>query len=269
DSHCLAIGLKQWVGRQLPFRRTLEDVRQKGGLVFIAHPDGQHRLFFRKADHRWKRVDISGYDGIEVWSLLFDWAKQTNPFNLPIRYFRFPGNLSGPSPEALNLWDRKAAREHVTGVAGLDIHSLPCPSLDIARKFRYRTAFLILRNHLLINQPLIRQREIDRELILAALTRGRLFFARDDLKKSQGFFFGCEDGQVMMGEWTVPGTRVLIKVPFLSSIRLVYNGTLLQEKEKVEWRTCLEKPGVYRVEVFLGKQPWIFSNHIYVSDKKC
>ena len=270
DSHCLVIGLNHWAGRKLPFPETIQQVKKEGGLVFIAHPDGQHRLFFRKADHRWKRFDITEYDGIEVWSLLFDWACFTSPFNLPARYLGFPANLTGPSRETLSFWDRRAEERPAVGVAGLDIHPLSWPALDVGRRFRYRNVFQVLRNHLLLPEPLTGNVETDRCLVLKTLSSGRLFFARDKLKDSRGFFFGSEDGKILPGDNAALGTRVIAISPFPAYLRLVGNGKILREKQGIELKCCLDKPGAYRIEVFLNNQHWIFSNHLYVREgRKC
>ncbi|HOL67900.1 MAG TPA: hypothetical protein PKX93_10640 [bacterium] len=268
DSHCLVIGARGWVGRQLPFQKTLQKVKSDGGLIFIAHPDGQHRLFLRRIDHRWKRTEISEYHGLEIWSLLFDWAGATSLWNLPFRYFHFPNRLSGPSSATLRFWEEKARERPLVGVAGLDIHPLLFPGLDLCRKFRYRTVFRILRNHLLLRHPLSGDAENDRKLIQETLAAGRLFVARDGLKDSRGFFFGSEEGKIVMGERACPGVKVEVAVPFSGWLRLYHRGKLFMEKEGSWLRTSLEEPGVYRVEVFYQGQPWIFSNPLYVTGEK-
>ena len=64
-----------------------------------------------------------------------------------------------------------------------------------------------------------------------------------------------------------------IKLPEVSECRLLHNGKIIKIWNDKEICTYITKsPGIYRVECyihFLGKKRgWIFSNPIYVLDKR-
>jgi hypothetical protein len=105
------------------------------------------------------------------------------------------------------------------------------------------------------------------------MKEGRLHIAHDRLASSRGFRFSCalESGETLeMGEERAfkPGT-LFVKTPLKGNIRLLRNGKLLARRTGSRFSHAMEKPGVYRVEVyrrapFFGLRPWIFSNPIYL-----
>jgi len=263
ESHALVLGFDDWLGRKGPFPAVFDRVEREGGMALIAHPDGRHQLFLVPRDHRWRewRVPVRG---IEVWSLLFDWARRTHAVNLPFRYAGFPRNLAGPSAYNRRLWDRMALRGPAVGVAGLDIHRVPFPSLDIRRRFEYRTVFKVLRNHLLLRKPLTGDPREDRRRVLECLKRGNLFFANDAVAESRGFFFGSAAGDVPMGGNVPRGARAAVVLPRAAVIRILRNGTIVSEKTAAGDEFTADRPGVYRAEAVLDGRPWIYSNHLRV-----
>jgi len=263
ESHALILGLKDWAGRKTGFREVFRQVQAQGGLAFMAHPTGRHRLFVLPTNHRWSEWAVEELTGLEVWSLLFDWAPRTHWANMPARYARFLENLEGPGAANLSLWDKSAAGKKTVGIAGLDIHRVPVPCLDIARKFRYRRVFGSLRNHLLIGKPLTGDVRDDEALILDCLRRGNLFFANDRLGDSRGFYFGSADRRFLMGDDISGGIEAEVSVPVKSSVRLLRNGRLVWEEEIVSRRIPVKEPGVYRVEVHRDGHPWIYANPLY------
>lgn len=65
-----------------------------------------------------------------------------------------------------------------------------------------------------------------------------------------------------------PGT-LFVETPQKGEIRMVRNGRLVARRTGKRFSHAVEKPGVYRVEVyrrapFFGFRPWIFSNPIYL-----
>ncbi|MCD6408467.1 hypothetical protein J7L87_05400 [bacterium] len=266
-NHCLIIGGDKWFGRK---DRDIEDVfpevLNKGCLTFIAHPYGNHRLFMIKKEYKWEKWDIDGFTGIEVWSLLFDWAESTNPFNLFFRYFGFPDNLKGPEGKVLKMWDTLLKRRKTVGICGLDIHGLPFlfRLLDIKKNFSYHNIFKILRNHLFIEGNLTGDFDIDKRKIIEALKKGRLYFANDRVAESNGFYFGEEDGRFIMGEAGRLGSTLLIKNPKKAKTRFIGNGKIIWEKEIISEKVKPEVAGNYRVEVYLNGKNWIFSNPVYL-----
>ncbi|HOJ31416.1 MAG TPA: hypothetical protein PK165_07760 [bacterium] len=265
-NHLIVYGDKNWVGRQ-PIHEIIKQVENYSLLAFAAHPYGKHRIFGIESNHQWTKKDfLNSITGVEAWSLLFDFAGKTNPSNMILRYFQFPENLTGPCYFTLKLWDKILNEKRFVGVAGLDIHPLKYAFryLDIKERFSYGFVFKTLRNHILVDEEFTGDISKDRNIVLEALKKGRLFFANDLLADSRGFFFGSEDQTRTMGDCISTGERLIIEVPEEVDIRIKNRvETICFEKtKKAVIKAAIE--GFYRVEVYYRERPWIFSNPVYV-----
>lgn len=268
QNHLLVIGGEKWYGNKNDASHVLSEVEDSGCLSFIAHPEGFHKFFLFKKQYRWDNWALDNFTGIEIWSMLFDWAKFTRAYNLPVRYFNLPRNLKGPSSSLLSTWDRLACKRKTVGIAGLDIHALPFffRCLDIKNSFVYSNVFKVLRNHLFLREKLSNNKTEDKRKILQVLKNGNLFFANDYIADSSGFFFGGEEEDFVMGDTATVGKAVIIKNPVRAKTKLFCSGSMLWEEETEFERFIPKTPGAYRVEVCLEGLPWIFSNHIYIKD---
>ena len=266
QNHLLVIGGEKWHGNKNDVSHVFSEVENSGCVSFVAHPEGFHKFFLYRKQYRWDDWSLDNFTGIEIWSMLFDWAKYTRIYNLPVRYFSLPFNLRGPSYSLLSLWDILSLKRKTVGIAGLDIHLLPffLRCLDIRNRFVYSNVFKVLRNHLLLEESLSFDPVKDKKKIMDALRKGRLFFANDYISDSRGFYFGSSDECWTMGDTVSAGKPIAVKIPRRALTRLVFNGSLLWEKETESCIFTPGKPGVYRIEVFLKGLPWIFSNHIIV-----
>ncbi|MCM8762175.1 MAG: hypothetical protein NC905_02820 [Candidatus Omnitrophica bacterium] len=266
QNHLLVIGEKNWYGNKDNVKDVLAAIDKNTTISFVAHPDGYHKLFLIKKQHLWTDRDIDGFTGIEIWSMLFDWAENTRIYNLPVRYFGFPQNLKGPKKNVLDIWDALSLKRKIVGIAGLDIHSLPFLFylLDINKSFRYYSIFKGLRNHLLLKEPMTGSSEKDKANITNTLKKGSLFFANDLIADSSGFFFGTEDGEKTMGDTVSMGTTLFVRNPLKANTRIIYNGTPIIEELLETKKFIPEKEGIYRIEVEHKGKKWIFSNHIRV-----
>lgn len=266
-NHLIIAGEKKWYKKKERIEDTIEELKDKNVISIVAHPYGSHRLFFKKKNYHWENWE-NRFDCVEVWSLLFDWASTTSPFNLPLRYFSFPGNLKGPDRKALVMWDKISRNRKITAIAGLDIHMLPSflKFFDVKKNFLYTRTFSILRNHLFLKEKLSGNFDEDKDKIFKALKRGNLYFANDFLKDSNGFYFGEVNGAFIMGDEGKPGQKILVEVPYPADIRIIKDGKIFITKtgKFIEYKA--EEKGNYRVEVFYNKNPWIFSNMIYFHD---
>jgi len=262
-NHLIIAGEKKWYRKREKIEEIIEQVN-KNSLTVVAHPFGSHRLFFRKKSYEWEKWETE-FDCIEIWSLLFDWAFFTHPFNLPYRYFTFPDNLKGPDEKTISKWDEISKKRKITGIAGLDIHKLPffLEVFDIKRNFLYETTFKILRNYLFLKENLSGDPEQDIKKIFQCLKKGNLYFANDYLKESDGFYFGEENGDFIMGDDGKLGSKVVIKTPAKGKITLIRNEEIIVEREGDFLEYYVNEKGNYRSVVYYDRKPWIFSNMIY------
>ncbi|HEU4594739.1 MAG TPA: hypothetical protein VFS10_06190 [Pyrinomonadaceae bacterium] len=265
---------------EAPDLQTLVNrAKAEGRLSFIAYP-GQVR--------DWR---VSGFDGIEVYNLYTN-AKEINyallAFDALWSYRSYPELLFSTfyrRPDAdLKRWDEVNASTGVrraVAVAGNDSHSNVGFSFgDEAgeegfgvKLDPYERSFRVVRNHVLLE----RGRALDTEALLDALRRGRSYIAFDLFCDSRGFRFTAENGseRKMMGdEIALAGGRLklVVRVPVKSRILFFRDGqTVHEEKDALRKELTVERPGAYRVEVYLerlggraGSQPWIISNPIFV-----
>ncbi|MGB9643299.1 MAG: hypothetical protein ACPL3Q_08920, partial [Candidatus Ratteibacteria bacterium] len=259
-NHLLVYGKGNWVGRQ-PIEKIIQRVENDSLLACAAHPYGKHRIFGIESNHQWTKKDfLHSITGMEVWSLLFDFAYKTNPSNMLLRYFRFPENLTGPSWFTMRIWDKMLTERKFVGVAGLDIHPLKYGFryLDIKKRFKYGFVFKTLRNHILVDREFTGDFSNDRSIVADAFKSGRLFFANDFLADSSGFFFGSEDKTKTMGDDILADRRLIIEVPEHASIRIKnsHKTMCFVNTKKEVIRADIE--GFYRVEVYYKEKPWIF-----------
>jgi hypothetical protein len=265
---------------EAPDLQTLVNRAQDAGrLSFIAYP-GQVR--------DWR---VKGFDGIEVYNLYTN-AREINYALLAgdalWSYWSYPELLFSTfyqRPDAdLRKWDEVNAQggaRRAVAVAGNDSHS------NVGFGFRdesgeesfgvkldpYERSFRVVRNHVLLE----RGRALDAETLLDALRRGHSYIAFDIFGDASGFRFTAENGserKIMGDEIALAGgqLRLTASVPVRSRILFFRDGQVVhEEKEATEAGLSVERPGAYRVEVYLerlggraGSQPWIISNPIYV-----
>ncbi|MFQ5454520.1 MAG: histidinol-phosphatase, partial [Candidatus Zixiibacteriota bacterium] len=108
-----------------------------------------------------------------------------------------------------------------------------------------------------------------KKIIYDALAGGKSFIANDYHADSTGFrFFAETDDKVyQMGDYIDSVDKVKLKVllPVQSAeIRLIRNGKTIATAENKEAEFLINENGVYRVEVFIHKKAWIYTNHIRI-----
>ncbi len=276
--------------RKVTTAAVIEKLHSENRLALVTYPE------------KLKSWDAN-FDGIEVFSLHTN-AKTMNPFTAI-----FDGIWSFPaypelmlasyfkrSDENLRKFDEIAAKRKISLFAGTDAHSNIGFHLfgdDAGHRFLnfkfddYATIFRLARQHVLIekNKPLTR------ENLVEALKAGRSFIGFDVLGDTHGFRFEARregvSGQIFqMGTGVLSGMieyQPYFEVPpgdiLLTSVSpqpghfvAFRDGNIIHRSElTTEVTIKADKPGVYRVEVYLDqlgppfdKMPWIISNPIYV-----
>ena len=252
-----------------PTRRMLERIKEQHGLSFLVHPHGRYRPFFFVRSHEWKDWDSDLFDGIEIWSYMFDWVKDFRFYKFR-RFYRDPeAQITGPFPETLRMWDRLCRTRRVVGIAGLDVHAKkrksPFGSLVV---FPYEKLFRTIRTHILSEEAFCGQWADDARIVYRALKRGHCFGAYDLLWPSHGFRFTLQSGggSAVMGDEMKfsEDAEIRVVLPRRASLRILRNGEEIRSAEGDSLRFSADAPGGYRVEVSLGDKPWIYSNPIYL-----
>jgi hypothetical protein len=128
-----------------------------------------------------------------------------------------------------------------------------------ARSFRHVSTHLFLQ-------------EVSENEVRNALTMGRAYVAFDWIADPTGFVYRADRGEQ---NWPI-GSEVPFaddlylraEAPLEGRFKLMRDGRLAAEQNGASLEFLLDKPGVYRVEVWLNlageDRPWILSNPIYV-----
>lgn len=249
-------------------------VRSKGGIGFIAHPDHEGAPRFHVKQFNWNDWTVSGYTGIGIWDFMTDWQSRLKGYASALLSYYFPAYmLRGPKQETLERWDELNRTRKVVGIGELDNHETVKEMFGIEFYiFPFSKAFRFIRTHIVTEAKFLDEDELDREIILSALRRGRAYVALEYFEKAQGFSFVVMDESevaTMGDEFLIDDMAIIqIELPRTGKIRLIKDGKLFRESVGIEMVCGIDEPGIYRVEVYHWKafkyRPWIFSNPIYV-----
>jgi hypothetical protein len=279
ENHYLAFGLDQPIDhRGLECGEIVERVNEAGGFGFLSHPFSKGSERFRRGlgGMPWRDIDCGGYTGLELWSFVTDGGEQIRSIPDVFRFILTPGRFIDHPPRAnLEAWDRLCGNRRCVALGGIDAHQVGIRIGNHVplRLMAYRRSFRYLRTHLLIERPLTRALEDDRELLFSALREGHAFIAMDALAPAHGFRFWAEgpetltmgdESQAAYGEWILRAT-----LPQAARLRLMRNGEEVasaDEAREIEYPTA--DAGVYRLEAHRRahgrERTWILSNPIYL-----
>jgi len=257
-------------------QRLINQVRESGGLSFLAHPDDPAAPAFNETDISWEDWSVQNYTGIELWNALSELKTLVPTKFHGIFYALFPALVAHqPIPATITKWDELLAQGgRVVAIGGSDAHALHLSMGRISRVvYPYEFHFRTVNTHVLLAEPLSGDVNIDKRVIYEAIGQGHCFIGYDLPAPARGFHFtaqGKEKTAVLGDELPAKGGVTLqAKLPSAAEIRLLKDGQVIQTwKNKMSCMHITTEPGVYRIEVYrryLGKlRGWIYSNPIYV-----
>ena len=270
--HCLALNYPNRIsGRRKQPEKYLDEIRKHQGLSFIAHPHFGSNWMFAIRNVSWKNWNVPEFTGLELWSYLADWAKDLTWLNFARRWLNPHQAISGPSSETIKKWDELTQLRPVVAIGGVDAHAKVLTPFKRPVILPYHQVFETIRTHIVLSTALTGKWIDDAKKIYRALQQGHVYLANDGIANSRGFSFQAVDEKEKilgtMGDVisTKIPIRFKISIPAKSgSMRIIKNGEILYRstESKIEYRA--ESLGVYRVEVFYHRHPWIYSNPIYL-----
>jgi hypothetical protein len=258
--------------------RLLEAVKKAGGLAFIAHPTDPAAPAVNEDDLSWEDWQIKGLAGIEIWNGMSEFKSLLKTKLHAVYYAYNPGLVArGPFPETLRNWDKQLLEgQRLMAIGGSDAHALKIRLGPLRRTiFPYEFHFRAINTHILLENPLEGNLEMDRQRVLQALAQGRAFVANDMIAPARGFRFlahGFNRIAISGEEITAErGVTFQIRLPEKADSQLIRNGEVVQSWEEQDLCTFITtEPGIYRVEAykqFKGRlRGWIFSNPIFVQN---
>lgn len=281
-NHYLAFGLAQPIAREIhpperPAQETIDRVRSRGGIGFIAHPDHEGTALFHVKPYPWNDWTVRDYTGMGIWDFMTDWQNSLTGYLRALLSYGFPALfLRGPSPLTLSRWDRLTQQGQVVGIGELDNHATPMRLLGIPLSvFPFRRVFRLIRTHLLTATPLTGEAGADIALLFDALKSGRAYISLDHYHSATGFSLAVTeaDRTATLGDRFVLERRAALRVsvPHRARLRLIRNGVTLAETVDRALDTEIDRPGVYRIEAALevhGRcRPWIYGNPVYITSE--
>ncbi len=209
-------------------------------------------------------------DGWEFWCGLEDWARgrqERKSMTSPFERVEHVG-LRGPRRGAVRIWDDLSRRGRVLGFAGLNAHGRTWSSNAPGAALPYETLFRSLSTHVLSPELPPDAPDLARALLMRAIRNGHFHTVQSCIAPPENFRFVAEaPGREPLLEGDTasfhPKAVVRVRLPRSAEIRLIHNGHQLLAAEGRGLEFPAVRPGAYRVEAWLDRRPWIFSNPIW------
>ena len=275
-NHLLVFGISEEMATYADNSQDLIDqVKNNGGLSFIAHPIDPELPLFNESDISWEDWKVNGFTGIELWNGLSELKTRVKSKIGALIYAFFPELIAhDPLPRTLQIWDSLLAKgQQVVAIGGSDSHAIPMRMGPVRRIiFPYKFHFSAINTHLLTSTALSGNYLTDSRMIYESLANGNVFIGYDLPASTRGFRFSAQsrDKEVLMGdEIELNGSITFqVHIPGKAEISLLKDGKLIKKTRMENLVFVTNEHGVYRVEVhrnYLGKRRgWIYSNPIYV-----
>jgi hypothetical protein len=259
-------------------QRLIDAVRSSGGYAFLAHPTDPAAPLFSEPDISWVDWQVEGFVGLEIWNFMSEFKGLLSSRLHALFYAYFPDLIAhAPYPQTIAHWNRlHQAGVPAIGIGGSDAHALPATMGPLKRTlFPYEYLFRMVNTHILSDQPLTGDPEVDRRRIFHNLTRGRCFIGYDHPASTRGFRFTAhsDQGISQMGDRTraANGVTIQVRLPRPALLRLLHDGSWIREwMDRQTVTLTIKEPGAYRVEAYIPfkgrSRTWILSNPIFLTN---
>ncbi len=275
ENHYLAFGITNTFDNRLSAQEYVKRINDEGGFGFIAHPFEKRNHMERHPPYPWTAWDSEYFTGIEVWNHMSEWMEGLTEQNKYQRFIHPLKSVSAPDANALKIWDQIALKRKIVGIGGVDAHAHKQNVLGFfeVEIFPYKVLFKSVRTVVLCPQELNKDTspesiKLNKEMIYSSLKDGRCYIGNFYHADTKGFKFFAEAGNKIyqMGEDipnSVKNARFRVNLPHvIGEMKFVKNGEVIDTTFGSEGIWEIVNYGVYRVEVYLDGNAWIFSNHI-------
>ncbi|MDP4116229.1 MAG: histidinol-phosphatase, partial [Bacteroidota bacterium] len=275
-NHYLAFDIEEAISTRTSAKTYVKKVMDAGGIGFLAHPHEKRNHMKEHPPYPWTEWDTKDFTGIEIWNHMSEWMENLTEQNKYQAFVHPLKTIMSPQPETLKVWDELNQTRPVPAIGGIDAHAHKYNILGFVEVevFPYKVLFKSIRTHILLDTEIKKGKSIKdflsaKKMIYSALKNGCSFVANDYHADSKGFRFyaQCKNKIHQMGENIPINSSNMLKVLLpgkTAEIKLYKNGTLIDSLVDSEAEFCVNLKGVYRVEIYLDKKAWIFSNHIRI-----
>jgi hypothetical protein len=273
-NHYLAFGINKTYSTRISAKEYVRKIKEDGGIGFLAHPHEKREHMKEHPAYPWVDWDTDDFNGIEIWNHMSEWMENLTEENKYQAFLHPLRTIAAPQKETLKLWDELNLKRKVVGIGGVDAHAHKYNLLGFLEVeiFPYKVLFKSIRTHILLKNELIPDNSEEsiqnsKNAINDALSDGKCFFANDYHADSKGFrFFAEADNKIYhMGDNIKSSSKIKLRVLLPveeAEIKLIRNGKEVADTLGSSADFIIEQDGVYRVEVYIHKKAWIFSNHI-------
>lgn len=267
-NHYLVLGTDTVIGYTKDAQGYIDRVKEGGGIGFMAHPIEKRHYFEAYPPYQWTEWNVSGFDGIELWNQMSDWLENLRSRFHFMRLFYPRRFLMEVRKELLQRWDAFNRTRFVSGIGGVDAHSMKI-KLGILplTVFPIKVELKGIRTHLYFSSPFPSQDVPQaKKLLLEALKKGRGFVSNFRRSDARGTRMTIEYGN---GRVSCPGmpdeeitapARIQVRLPHRAEIRCIRNGACVDSRNSSGADFDVSSKGLYRIEAWLGKHAWIYSN---------
>lgn len=275
-NHYLAFGIDEAISTRYSAKSYVKKIKDEGGFGFLAHPHEKRNHMKEHPPYPWTEWDTTDFTGIEIWNHMSEWMENLTEQNKYQAFVHPLRTIVAPPEETLKIWDKLNLERRVPGIGGIDAHAHKYNLLGFVEVevFPYKVLFKSIRTHVLVSSEIKKNKNKKdflkaKKNIFESLKSGCSFIANDYHADSKGFRFyaKCNSEKFQMGE-NVPlnqNNKLKVLLPGKTAqINLYRNGALIDSLVDSEAEFCVNLKGVYRVEIFLDKKAWIFSNHIRI-----
>jgi len=291
-NHYLVFGLDELIGtfrvlfngelgNNLSAVEYVKEIKEKGGVGFIAHPFEKRNNLPQHPAYPWTAWESNDFDGIEIWNHMSEWVEGMTEKNKVQRFLHPLKSIIAPEKKVLQKWDELNEKRKVVGLGSIDAHAhkqnvLGFYNIEI---FPYKVLFKSIRTHVLIDTEIEKGNQKKfagyKKEIINALKKGSSFIVNHYHGDGYGFrFFAEYNGKnYNMGDEIIYEPKISKKVvfhafvPTEATIKLIKNGKCIDTYNGPGCVWDSDGAGNYRVECWLNNKGWIFSNHIRVLKK--
>ena len=275
-NHYLAFNINETYSTRLSAKEYVKRIKDAGGIGFLAHPHEKRTHMAEHPPYPWTEWDTKDFTGIEIWNHMSEWMENLTEENKYKSFLHPLKTIEAPPAETLKVWDELNQERKVVGIGGVDAHAHKYNILGFLEVeiFPYKVLFKSIRTHILTDKKLKKDNSPEginaaKKIIYKALEDGKCFIANDYHSDSTGFQFYAEAGgkKYCMGESPdyTGDIKLIVTLPVeKAEIRIIRNGKVYTKAEVKNFEIKIKSKGIYRAEIYLNGNAWIFSNPVRV-----
>lgn len=270
-NHYLVFNIDEEIPRNLKPSEYIREVKKRGGMGFIAHPDEVRGNLVRSfPGNPWIHWENDEFDGIEIWNQMSEWMERLTPLNKLWMTVSPRKGIYQPCERTLAKWDLLNSRRKVIGVGGIDVHAMPYKIGPLTLIFfPYKIQFQSIRTNIILPEPLSQDFPTAKQQIYQAIRQANTYIYNHrwgEMHNLPMHLIHPSHRTYIPGDQLTFGhdQHLVIELPSRGKIRLLNFGYPIYEGCHKHFKYPISSPGNYRLEVYRKHHGWLFTNNIYI-----